>query len=379
MLQCRFVALYQKHATPHGENLGFLRHGPASLARTLLSKTIMLANFSLICATIFSCSYIYYTQFSKSPGGDAGVGHAFVTFFFLKGAVISLGVIAVLVGIKGGFSWLGSNSITRFFIVLVCFLLIMYGLVFFGDPGIKVGRSARHICSFLLVLMLLCWSAIHLKDGLRAAVPMSVSKWLSIAILALGMVPLVAQVTLRQINLAKARSMRGELDSFEKGIAARIDSTDVQKGIGSLLVHTAEGRHPIIREKALAKLKSRPDWQEEMVRLLNEGDGPNVFNYLSSNAVDNMAIFPEAINQGILTLAEMVRESIRNCSHRDHLRSDSFFFEVHDLLKSLKPFQKAGYDFTPALQTLRDAFNERCEFDKPRFNAAKMLDKALDR
>lgn len=160
------------------------------------------------------------------------------------------------------------------------------------------------------------------------------------------MAPIVSQFALRQINYLKARSARGELDDFQKGIVARIHSTDAQKSIVSLLVHTAEGRRPIIREKAIAKIKSRPDWQEELARLLRTGNGPEVFNFLSSNAVEKTDIFPEAINEGDLTQAEMIRTSIRNCSHRDHLRKSSFFFEINDHLKSVKPFQRAGYDFS---------------------------------
>lgn len=333
----------------------------------------MFAHFILACATLSSIGYLYYTQFTKSPGGDAGVGHAFVIYFLFLGFIISMGVITIAVGLKGGFSWLGSSGLSRFGIALVCFLLVVYGLFLFEDPGIGLGRPIRHFGSFLLMLLLISWGAAHLY----AALPAAATKGLTIAVFAVGMVPIVSQIALKQINWIKARSTRGELSSFEEGIVARIDTTDAQKGIFSLLVHTAEGRHPIVREKAIAKIKSRPDWQEELVRLLHTDGGPDVFYYLSSNPVDKMDIFPEAINAGILTQAKMIRESIRNCSHQDHLRKSTFFFEINYLLKSLKPFQQAGYDFTPSLKVLKDAFNEPCDFDKPKFDAVKMIDKVL--
>lgn len=339
----------------------------------------MFAHFVFICAALSSFGYLYYTQFSKSPGGDAGVGHAFATYFFFLGFIISMGIITIAVGVKGGFSWLGNNSIMRFFIVFACFLLVMYGVLMLEDPGIGLNRSIRHTLTVLLLLLLLTWGAVHLYDGFRAALPQPATKWLTVMIFIVGMAPTMSQFVQYQIRLAQIRSKRGELSSFEQGIVARIDSTDAQKGISDLLVHTAEGRHPVIREKAIAKVKSRPDWQEEMVRLLNGGDAPNVFYFLSGNAVDSMELFPEAINKGILTQAEIVRDRIRNCSHRDHMYKDLFFFEINDLLKSLKPFQQAGYDFTPSLQTLKDAFNEPCEFDKPKFVAVKMIDKTLAR
>ena len=337
----------------------------------------ILAHFLLACAALSSFGYLHSTQFTKSPGGDAGVGHAFVIYTFFLWFAISMGVIAIVVGAKGGFLWLGSNSIMRFFIALVCFLLILYGLLMMEDPGIGLPRQVRQIGSFLLMSLLLCWSAFHLYDGFHAMLPGYAAKSLTILVFALGMVPVVSQFAKKQMNWIIARSKRGELSSFEEGIVARIDSTDAQKGINDLLVHTAKGRHPIVREKAIAKIKSRPDWQEEMVRLLGTGNGPNVFYFLSSNPVEKMDIFPAAINKGILTQAEMIRESIRNCSHRDHLRKSSFFFEINDLLKSIKPFQQAGYDFTASLQILKDAFNERCDFDKPKFDAVKMIGKAM--
>jgi hypothetical protein len=225
--------------------------------------------------------------------------------------------------------------------------------------------------------LLLCWSAANLYDGFRDALPFSAVKWLTVVMFSLGMVPISSQFARRLMNRAEAFSKRNELSEFEKGIVARIDTTDAKNGISNLLVHTAEGRHPVLREKAIAKIKSRPDWQEEMVRLLGTGNGPDVFYFLSSNPVEKMDIFPEAIHKGILTQAEIIRERIRNCSHRDHLRKSTFFFEINDLLKSLKPFQKAGYDFTASLQTLKNAFNERCDFDKPKFDAVKMIERAM--
>lgn len=337
----------------------------------------MLAHFILACATLSSIGYLYYTQFTKSPGGDAGMGHALVIYFFFMAFIISMSVIAIAVGVKGGFSWLGSSSISRFSLALVGYLLILYGLFLFEDPGCGLSRPFRHLGSFLLMLLLISWGALQLYDDFRASLPAAAPKWLTIAVFAVGMVPVVSQFVLKQMNWIEARSRRGELSSFEQGIVERIDSTDAQKSIFTLLVHTAEGRHPIVREKAIAKIKSRADWQEELVRLLHTDGGPDVFYYLSSNPVEKMDIFPEAINAGILTQAKMIRESIRNCSHQDHLRKSTFFFEVNDLLKSIKPFQQAGYDFKPALQTLKEAFDEPCDFDKPSFDAVKMINKAL--
>jgi len=336
----------------------------------------MFANFILVCAALCSFGYIYYTQFFKSRGGDARIGHAFVTYWFFQAFVIVMAIMTITIGIKGGFSWLDSNSMVRFFIAFAGFLLTIYGLFIFEDPGIGLSRNIRQIGSFLLVLLLLIWGAAHLTNGFWGALPPSATKWLTIAVFAVGMLPIASKLVLKQINFAKKLKERGKPSSFEMGIIARIDSTDVQKGISSLLVHTAEGRHPIIREKAIAKVKSRPDWQEEMVRLLNNGD-TDVFYFLSSNAVEKMDIFPAAINKGIVAQSEMIREKIRNCSHRDHLRKNSFFFEINDLLKSLKPFKKAGYDFTPSLQALRNAFNERCKFEKPKFDVIKMIEKAM--
>lgn len=336
----------------------------------------MFASFILACAVFCSFGYLYYTLFFRSRGGDARIGHAFVTYWFFLAFVIVMGIMTITIGIKGGFSWLDSNNTVCGFIVLAGFLLTLYGLMIFEDPGIGLNRKIRRIGSFLLVLLLLIWGAAHLYDGFWGALPPPATKWLTIAVFAIGMVPITAQLVLKQINFVASLRKRGELDSFQMGIIAHIDRTDVQKAMSSLLVHTAEGRHPIIREKAIAKVKSRPDWQEEMVRLLNDGD-TDVFYFLSSNAVEKMDIFPAAIHKGILAQSEMIREKIRNCSHRDHLRKASFFFEINDLLKSLKPFKKAGYDFTPSLQVLRNAFNERCRFDKPKFDVVKMIEKAM--
>jgi hypothetical protein len=141
-----------------------------------------------------------------------------------------------------------------------------------------------------------------------------------------------------------------------------------------LLVHTDRQRNPLVRERAIAKIKSRADWQEELVRRLDSGWAEEVFTFLASNEVDNPALFPVAVEKGIFQVAQSIRERIPDCST---FYPDQYQSVTRNILETVDKMQDTGINYRPAVQDLRNAFDTPANVEKPAFNAQKMLDKWL--
>lgn len=337
-------------------------------------------NFFLSIATLFFFGLVYNLLFKKMPGGDAGVGYAWAILILFAGFGVCMTIVAAIIGQKGGFAWLGSSSTIRFLVATGGFLLTLTGFYFYtetGGGGSGIRGIIRYTGVVLLPLLLLSWGAIHLNDGLRASLPAALPRWLTIVTFLLGSLPVLTFYAGRKMQTFRALANRGELDSFEQGLVQKIDSTDVMTGMGSLLVHTPASRKRIIREKALAKIKSRPDWQEELARLLTTRWAPEALGFLADNEVENKALFANPVREGILVQAAEIRRSIRDTNHRDNLYAGRFYSEVRTVLEVLKRFKDANIDYRPAVQELRNAFNEPCRYDKPDFKAPELLDKWL--
>ncbi|MCK6693032.1 MAG: hypothetical protein L6Q97_13150 [Thermoanaerobaculia bacterium] len=341
---------------------------------------VFLGNFFLGLATLFFFGLFYNLLFKKMPGGDAGVGHAWAILILVAGFCVCMAIVAAIIGQKGGFAWLGSSSTMRFLTATGGFLLTLAGFFFYtetGGGGSGISGIIRKISVVLLPLLLLGWGAIHLNDGLRAFLPAALPRWLSIVTFVVGSIPVITFYAGRKMQTFSALANRGELDSFEQGLVQRIDSTDVMTGMGSLLVHTPASRKRIIREKALAKIKSRPDWQEELARLLTTRWAPEALGFLAHNEVENKALLANAVSEGIFVQAAEIRRGIRDANHRDNLYAGQFYSEVSAVLEVLKHFKDTGIDYRPAVQELRNAFYEPCRYDKPDFKAPELLDKWL--
>ena len=146
-----------------------------------------------------------------------------------------------------------------------------------------------------------------------------------------------------------------------------------------LLVYTDKNQSAELRNKALEKIHSRPDWQEELVRRLQNDWAPEVFTFLASNDVSDKAIFAEPLKAGILIQARLIRESIRNCNNEYDLYPGRFTWEVERVLRAVDRFKGNGVDYTTAIKELSNALDEPVRFGKPELKAKKLVDHWLNK
>lgn len=345
----------------------------------------LIGNIFLVVATLifFGLSSMLISK-QTPPTGDYGVGYAWLLIVGNLAFTVCMAIVAVIIASNGGFSWIGGQSSSRSLIVLLAFVLAMVGNFFFamkegmGFLPSSVRQILQHYVPVLLPILLLASSAILLNDNWRLAVPAVVYK-----------IPLLFTVVMGvcAVGLIMAQSTRNSIARFQsesdfekqnyQNHLDQIDSTDVMKDMVFILVFTDANHAMEVRERALAKIKSRPDWQEELVRRLQNDWAPEVFTFLASNEVDDKAMFAEPVLEGAFIQARLIRENIRSCRGAYDLYPGKFTWETERVLRTIEKFKGMGVDYRPAVQEMRAAMDEPTDFEKPKLHCKTLLNNWL--
>ena len=312
-------------------------------------------------------------------GGDAVVGYAWSLILGILAFSICMGVVTIIIGRDGGFSWVGNSGGLRFLLVLAGFILIMVGNGFFifGEGLGNINPAIRQILKYIPAILgpLLIFSAfVLLNPGKISVVPIlyKLPVYLGLLTGILAMFFIMKQNARNETARIEAET---EFDQRNhQNHLNQIDTADVMTNMASILIYTNGNQRQDVREKALAKIKSRTDWQEELVLLLQTDGSSEAFTFLAFNEVEDKTLFPEAIRYGIFNQAGFIRESIRRCRGDYDLYSSRFLWEVERVLRTIDKFQGMGVDYRPAVQEMRNALDEPTSFKKPKLNATKILD-----
>lgn len=323
---------------------------------------------------------LFNTMYLKTVprGGDAAVGYAWVLILGVLAFSICMAIVTAIIGWQGGFDWVGGP---RTMLVVAGFILILLGNGFFmmgvGEGTGDLPPVIRQILLYLPAVLppVLLVAAGVLLNAERSSVPVLVYKLPIYFGLTTGLLALLIIAGFKIRNTATAiKASRQYENKIHQDHLNHIDTTDVRKEMVFLLVYT-DANHPgVVRERALAKIKSRPDWQEELVRRLQNDWAPEAFTFLASNDVDDKAMFAEPIRQGIQIQAKLIRENIRQCRDHYSLYSGKFIWEVDRVLRTVDRFNNTGVDYRPAVQELRRALDEKTSFKKPELGAIRILE-----
>ncbi len=342
-----------------------------------------MGNILIAVAMLIYIGMLFLIYGSHPDSGQYGVGVGWGLILGNFGFVLCLAIVTGIISSKGGFDWIASDRTLRSVLVLAGFIIIMLGNVFFlfgeglGDLPPFVSRILDFVPA-VLPLLLLASAAILLNDGWRSALPGVTYKLpLSIAF-AFGI--FVIGLLMVQGVRKSAERMQAESD-YEKrnyqNYLNNIDSCDVMKEIVFILGYTNAEHYPEVRERALVKIKSRPDWQEELVRRIKTDWAPEVFTFLASNEVDDKTMFPEAVREGLLVQARLMRKHIGAVAYTSQLPSNEFFRQVERALQTADKFSGMGVDYRPAVEEMRKALDEPCSIEKPNFRCKPLLDEWL--
>ena len=343
---------------------------------------ILFGNLMLGIAALVYSVLIFSLYSRPAPGGDASVGHAYAIIYGNLFLLACFAAATLAIGASGGFQWVGGSGGRRFLKVtlgMLCIVLALGVSAMGQNEGPPSLRLIFKFVAFVLPVVVILAGAALLNEGLRERLPTHFAEWSLKGVAGLGAL-MVAGFLLQQTASYLSATFRrltrdpNELSDFDQGILQNIDACDLQKNMIFLMVHTDRNRNPIIREKAIAKIKTRPDWQEELVRRLDTGWAEEVFTFLASNEVDDKTLFPDAVRKGVLQQATIIRERIRQGGS---FRGVGFDSAVRNVLTSVEKYEGMGVDFRPAMQTLRDALNGPPEANEATAYGKKAMDKWL--
>ncbi|MBK9151836.1 MAG: hypothetical protein IPM26_12940 [Saprospiraceae bacterium] len=325
--------------------------------------------------------HLLYGNHTKS--GDAGVGYAWSLLLTLSGQVICLTIVALITAKKGGFSWIVGAGSGRTLFIIAGFLLAIWGIAFFsmgeGTGHLPVFiRSLLKILPPVLYLSVLAASVLLLNIPLRQSLPDWVWRLPVYFPVIVGLLAFMIVFTkkmqrdaenFKSYQSGKAQQFQSELD--------QIDATDLERDMVFLLSYTDKNQSSVLRKRALQRIHTREDWQEELVRRLQNDWAPEVFTFLASKDVPDEGMFAEALKVGILIQARLIRESIRNCNSAYDLYPGRFSWEVERVLSTLDRFKDTGINYTSQVNELRKSLDEPVHFNKPELKAKILLDRWL--
>lgn len=341
-----------------------------------------IGNLLLILATLAAGYLFNLNVLNKMPSGDAGVGHAWVSFFSVIIFWLCITLTAVILGSMGAFEGLALGRFSSTGMLIVSFLVMLLGsnLGMLGFP--LFGLRYLAILSIVVTpLVLLVGFAILMNPNLKLPVSPFTLRWGFGIVLALNSLLLGSAILGRVVSRMGlyhlTRIFSNELDNNQLRIIAEIDSCDASKGIRSMFVFSGKNQHPKVREKALAKIKSKPDWQEDLADMLKGDWVGEAFIFLASNEVEDKAQLAQPVYDGVINYASIMRKRLRESSHPSHLYEGLFSTEVRQALEVVDKYQGLGIDYKPAVLELQAALDEPIHYDKPEFSCAKTLDQWL--
>jgi len=333
----------------------------------------------LLCLSLLAAFYLFKMTFlQKMPGGDYGVGYAGLLLFIIAFFWICMAILALLLGYQGAYECLSLGRFGSGGVLTLCFLVIFLGVTLGMEASFRMYKFLAPINAVLSPLVLLFSFAVLLNAGLKANISPTYLKGALTLIFALNAFVLGSMVFGKFINRVGVVLSRSDdnLSSFEQGIMQKIDSTDPSKGIASLFLYAGDNQPRPIREKARLKIRSKPDWQEELIQALEGDRVDEAMRFMLSIEVDDKPRFAKGVYKGVLTQAQFVKERYHNCWHPSHVYDGMFSFEVNHCMLIVDKFKDLGVDFKPAMQALRVALDEPNNYGNDQ-KCKKMLDKWL--
>lgn len=349
----------------------------------------LIGNILLFISVLIWFSQISVLYFKKAPrGGDAAVSYIWGIIFQYIAFSVCMALALIMVAGEGGFNWIPATKGMKYLLVILGFLSAMVttalSALFKNESG-PVSPLLRFYSVFVPILVpgsLILIFAILLNSGIRQTVPVAVVQWPLVLDGVLGVTGILAAlsdlITQRNRNRTAVQKRReSDYDDNNKRMMREIDEVDVNKNLVFLLVFTDYNKIPEVKDRAVAKLKTNPEWKAELIRLLDTDWAPEVFTFLASHAVDEPGLFAEPVRRGIGVQARLIREHIRRCSHDSHFYAGQFSWEVERVLLTVRRFRDSGIDYRPALRELRASLDERSEYKKVDFMCIPFLDEEI--
>ena len=346
-----------------------------------------LGNICLILAALlYSLLFTPFFHTKISTSNDQGAsGYVIIIIMFLHFLILGL-VLAACIPIarQGGLDWISANAFTRntFLIIGLLSMIIISAICLMNkltDSSASVLVEKFMFIAPVLIFFVIISTGIILNNSLfRDAVPKALYTW---PVLLMSIVCLLSilylgftMITSKQVGMAESTRQYENSPNIIDNRLTQIESADVTTEMLWLLDLTGGLYPPQVRDKAAAKFKTYPDWQNELVRILQTDQALIAFSFLAYHDVEDKTLFPAPINQGLHEVAVFFRHYIQ-ATLPDDFDPTMYSDEVDRVMKTLSKFEGMGVDYLPAVREIRSALDEPIAGKLMKFNCAAVLDK----
>lgn len=347
--------------------------------------TTLFGNICLLLAALVSSTLIASAFNYKPPiGGSGGVAAYPIWMLLLEFAFLCLITLAAFaIARAGGFDWISPNRLIRYVLVTVGVVSAVYmlaaGSMTMENPGSETA-IIQWLSKFVLVfvpVILIASGFVMLNGFIRDLVPVFCYRWPLAIMLCMGVLLLGATVfdyyVKKSEGLGGAQQRYESAENIKASRLVQIQEADIKEDMLRMLEFTGALYPPEVREKASAKIKTHPNWQQELVTYLENDHALEAFNFLAANEVDDKKSFLEPIQKGVFSVADWVRHYIQGTSPSGFYH-DLFSDEVNRVLRTVDKFEGMGVDYLPAVRALRSALDEPAAIRKFKYDCVPVLD-----
>lgn len=352
-----------------------------------ITGNILLAGAALSWLLILKAFY----GTDPGHGPDAGTGMGMAVFFLSLIFWITLAIVLMIAARSGGLAWVPLPENWQIWGALAiltgaCWLVVLSGFQYVNGQapsGPLLIQTLTRITPAILPLACLSLAALSFFPGFRAWTgegPILVLGWslaIPVATANLALAGFWLTTSLQQGQQIRQESIQRDeqqtaiwLDEIE-----RADPRD--PSIAGILTFTTPFRDPILREKALAKLKENPDWPDMLARLAAGNASLEALNYLAFHDVPDPAGFAPTLDTAIRSVAAYIERNIREAGHPSELYPDRFRYDTEKCLLAADRMKNSNHDLLPAISALRTSLDTDREKRDVSFHAEEMIEKWL--
>lgn len=333
----------------------------------------LLAYIVFVITTLFFIGLALLTVSEPSQGGDSSMGYGWGAIILSLGFALSSLILLLIVRSKGGFDWVAHQAGMRT-ALLVTFWLTMSITTFFGAilklESFKENASPPFLQALAVSqpqlwvpFLWLMVSLLSMNPGGLSTVSLGWFKtpfWLGFSISTLfttGLILVYIHESIQQTTAQVATRINDEKHWHQQRLE-QVAAHKPDDSIFGLLGFTNQYQDDDVRQAALAKLKSHPDWETQLLNLLaQQSSYKYVYSFLGSNPVAHPDAFVQPLNQSIEFLSEDIKTDINGReTSLQHWTFDSY--NIEHLLRSIDTqFGGQIVTFYPNVLRVQQALN----------------------
>lgn len=339
----------------------------------------------LLAALVFSPVFTPFFNTKISTSNDQGAsGYMMILVLLIHLVFLGLTFFAGLsISRHGGLDWISNRSFIRGSVlgvalgsmVIVSAISVISRFADASSPALLT--SLMKIAPTVIFLVVIGGGLILNHESLRSSIPVIICEIPLVLVSILCLSGLIYGGFTAAVS--KSPGLEDSTRQYENAptiMATRlreIDEADITRDFVRILGFTSPLYPPDVRQKAATKVKTHPDYQNELINLLNTDSPMDALSFLSISEVDDKLIFPQAINSGLLNTAAWIRHDIQGTSPSEFY-ADRYTAEIGSALQTADKYEGMGIDYAPAVKELRSSLDEPFAGKKAKFDCIASLD-----